>query len=328
MSRSPHYSDSSRTILDGAVNVARSRGHTTVGTEHLMYSISNCNSRSFIWAAKKAFGGNGPDSPTKLKQKMLAHFSNKPYFRFMISNMSSGAAQDLVISDSLVRVLEYAEQIGVHCTHDGDQLYPHGLVASEFLFAALLFDTNNCGAQAFFEVCGRAVTVAAIFIAIHFDPKTLKTPDVERSRWKNFKWAAKKQIPVRLPAPVLGAVSVATPETETEPEPQPEPETKTEDEIDSNANDPVFHEPTPPVHVQAAGGDDYLYDPVYCSPAWTSCSSGFDDSDPISQDCALTSICHSSVVHTENVSPIDGFADLSISVSIPGKFDFTERVFS
>ena len=76
----------------------------------------------------------------------------------------------------MLRVKDIATQIGSQPVHDGDHVYHDGLIASEFLLAALLIEGTGQGVEALTQLSRGAVNSQTLLAQIGVDPQRLRLP--------------------------------------------------------------------------------------------------------------------------------------------------------
>jgi hypothetical protein len=81
------------------------------------------------------------------------------------------------------RVVEIAKQIGSGPVRDGNVIFSGGLIASEFLLAALFIEGTGIGADVFSRISNGAINTDAITGIINVNPANILRPDLSGGLW-------------------------------------------------------------------------------------------------------------------------------------------------
>jgi hypothetical protein len=179
-------------ILATAMELAISRGHTVVGTEHLAYALCrNETVRAMSWLATTSYGNNSfIESRRRLTTDVMAWLDAREIFQQNPLPVELPAT--LPYSSSLARVVAIAKQIGSGPVRDGSVVYNEGLIASEFLLAGLLIEGTGVGAEALTHHSGGRVNTLSLLQEIRVPPSILRdiqdraTTASGRRGWKEF----------------------------------------------------------------------------------------------------------------------------------------------
>lgn len=180
----PPFSSNAQKILDRAVELAVSRRHPTVGTEHLAREICHSSNRAVEWVAQCSFPHSN-DPLAELRRNCDIYFESRPSL-LGSKDEEKGESTFPVYSDALQRVLDIARQIGTNPVQDGNFVHAEGLVASEFLLAALFIEGTGIGADLFCRISHGAVNANVLLEAIRVDPKHINRPDVSDGLWQDY----------------------------------------------------------------------------------------------------------------------------------------------
>lgn len=173
-------SENAMAIISGAEALARQRGHSILGTEHVIFHMVRAESRAMHWIADATFPGN-PSAVAKLQDTVIDWLESRPIFTPQpeIQNL-------LVVSEALSRSISIAVQIGSRPIRDGDIVYANGLIASEFLLAGILVEGTGLGAEALTRNSRGRVNSYAILEALQLDPNNILRPDSGEGAWNEF----------------------------------------------------------------------------------------------------------------------------------------------
>ena len=164
----PALSPNALALLQAARDEAMARGHPSVGTEHVLWALvqPECSARVKGWLMEKIQPHSGGDD---WQAHLLARLDANPLW------VSSGAVgvEPPSFTPAMKEIFGVVRAFATGPVRDGGVQIVDGLVASEFLIAAvLLHGINVCS-----ELLGRAsigsVNSWTIFEAIGVDPKTV-----------------------------------------------------------------------------------------------------------------------------------------------------------
>jgi len=120
-------SPSTENILTLAYEEAKVRNHEYIGTEHVLWALTQVKNRAIKWLEYTVH--------KDARQVILKDLLSRKLFQ-----PKETASSQLNISSSLIRALKHTAQISSGQVHDGKILYKCGLVASEFLLAGILVE--------------------------------------------------------------------------------------------------------------------------------------------------------------------------------------------
>ena len=180
----PPLSKNALAILQGAMQLAIEKGHQFIGTEHLALALCKSNNRAVGWIATQTYPDlKYFDAVAALTTDITSWLESRPLFKAITHE---GRCREPVNSAAMERVLEIAVQIGSHPVRDGNVVHSEGLIASEFLLAALLVEGTGVGADAFTRNSQGRVNSMSILQTIHADFADILRPDASHGSWAEF----------------------------------------------------------------------------------------------------------------------------------------------
>ena len=141
----PELSDNARSIAVAAVNEAQRRQHTALFSEHILWALfhSPCHPRSQQWLAR--ISGLAED---ELCVRIDTSLERLPSWSPRGSGGAAfGGDRRLLPTPALARVVAVLQQICGGTVTDGLLVFAHGLVASEFLLAAIVVEGTSTAAK-------------------------------------------------------------------------------------------------------------------------------------------------------------------------------------
>ena len=177
------FSDNCLALLKATKQYAVSHRHTSVGTEHLVYAMCFGNSRAMSWIASVIY-----DKMTPAESSVQLRTDVDEWFRAQDFPVINGNDPVSVPpnSNSMNRTLEIARQIGSGSVRDGATIHPNGLIASEFLLAAMLLEGTGIGISILTrKSCGR-LNSRIVCEGINLDVSTIINPSTAFGAWETF----------------------------------------------------------------------------------------------------------------------------------------------
>ena len=166
----PSLSPSTQATLSAAFAYATEQGHPAVGTEHWLYAT----------LAQPNAGGQLPRAVTWLEKTAgSANASWREHAMMMLGEVldpgaaQPGAAQVSGLTESMAEVYELALKISTGPVRDGEHVLPAGVVATEFVLAAIMIHGTNTASRVLARCSNARVNSWTICDAINLDPSTL-----------------------------------------------------------------------------------------------------------------------------------------------------------
>jgi len=176
-------------LLNAAKRFALDSGHCVVGTEHFVYAMcneSNESSRAFHWIARVTFP-EGDDSVHLFKKSVTEWISQRPRFLEATAPQQPVNYQtELPYSDALQTSLDIAKRIGSAPVQDGNKELKDGIVASEFILAAMLVEGTGLGVEALTRFSSGKVNSYLLLKEIKAKPEAILLPDSSEGSWSEF----------------------------------------------------------------------------------------------------------------------------------------------
>mmetsp|Transcript_13808 Transcript_13808/g.22999 ORF Transcript_13808/g.22999 Transcript_13808/m.22999 type:complete len:472 (+) Transcript_13808:61-1476(+) len=176
------FSANAQALLDSAKQLAISKGHLQIATEHLAYAMCHSDNRAVLWVASQTHPGKS-EALSLLRSGIKEYLDNRPLFQ---TNDAKPGAADVTFSPTMTRVLSIARQIGSGSIRDGNLVLENGLIASEFLLAGMLVEGTGVGADAFTRNSAGRVNSQLLLRAIQVDPTDLMHPNTSEENWNAF----------------------------------------------------------------------------------------------------------------------------------------------
>jgi len=197
---SPALSANAEQVLAAATNVSMERNHVCVGTEHLIWGLFNTTGdipRVVPWIAQQCgLEGSDQEKTAQFKALVEADLNARPLWA---AGSGGAATQAPPRSPGLVQVLKVAQQIGASPVRDGDQVLQGGLVASEFIVAALMVHGTTIGCH-MIERCSRGqVNARNILQAIEVEPTSILRPEDDHHKWSTEVMPPNATMPAQKP---------------------------------------------------------------------------------------------------------------------------------
>ena len=169
----PAFSPNALALIQAARDEAAARGHPGVGTEHLLWALlqPSCAARMKGWLHTMMPAG------TDWQADLLARLDANPVWAHCHSagatSAAAAAAAAPPFTPAVMEIFGVVRDFANHPVCDGGVTIVDGLVASEFVIAAVLLHGINVAS----ELLGRAsvgrVNSWTIFEAIGVDPRTV-----------------------------------------------------------------------------------------------------------------------------------------------------------
>eukprot|EP00658_Telonema_sp_P-2_P018532 TRINITY_DN17273_c0_g1_i1.p1 TRINITY_DN17273_c0_g1~~TRINITY_DN17273_c0_g1_i1.p1 ORF type:complete len:405 (+),score=80.96 TRINITY_DN17273_c0_g1_i1:170-1384(+) len=210
----PGFSPNAIALLQAAEAEARRRGHTRMGTEHLLWSLlqEECEARVKPWIGS-AMVATAEDDP-HWERDVMARLERNPAWAPAETNR---LPEDAVLepTGALQEVYQVVRQFASGPVRDGEQgvRIVDGLVAAEFLVAAILLHGVNVAAEMLARCSRGRVNSWTVFEAMGIDPNKVH---VERKALLPITELSRGEISVSTPF-VLGASPLPDPTSLPEP---------------------------------------------------------------------------------------------------------------
>ena len=180
------YSSNALNLLHGARTLALQYGHDVIGTEHFVLSLCNHECRAIEWIARVSYP-DATDPEPVLKKHIKEWLLAQPYFKnFTKIEDHQTTEKELSYSDAMSHALDIAQRIGSGPVQDGDYEYKQGLIASEFLLAALLVEGTGLGVEALTRASSGKVNSFTLLQEINCDPDEILLSDESEGSWSKF----------------------------------------------------------------------------------------------------------------------------------------------
>ena len=178
----PNFSPNASAVLSAAKDEAARRNHNYVGTEHFLFSLlSNATTakqsgtappRIIGWLERKLNGTSVCESNDWL-QKMLRKLESRRTFAFASSSAPSVPASSLSFTASMRDIFDLVGRLASGPVKDGAMVMSQGLVATEFIVAAIMVHGCNVASEVLSYGTSGRITSWMILEAINVDPTSV-----------------------------------------------------------------------------------------------------------------------------------------------------------
>lgn len=167
-----NLSPASIAMLEKAKEEARKRKHNQIGSEHILYAMVTIRprNRAFHWILSMLQDTEDtelfPKTEEELESRIIEDLERRPLFKIGKERKHKQKEQNIPFSSSYQRILECARRIGDNPVLDGHSLLKNGILATEFILAAILVDGSNVAADSLYVVCRALISPFKLLIEI------------------------------------------------------------------------------------------------------------------------------------------------------------------
>jgi hypothetical protein len=178
----PNFSPNASAVLSAAKDEAARRNHNFVGTEHFLFALLSSVStaeqsgtappRVIGWLERK-LNGTSVCEHNDWRQKMLRKLESRRTFAFVSLSAPSVPASSLSFTASMRDIFDLVGRLASGPVKDGATVLSQGLVATEFVVAAIMVHGCNIASEVLSYGTSGVITSWMILEAINVDPASV-----------------------------------------------------------------------------------------------------------------------------------------------------------
>jgi protein-tyrosine phosphatase len=168
-------------VIDAAIAYAEP---SPVGSEHVLWALFNVpgySPRILDFIARKTAEVYQAAAVTSCDNNSRQWFRDRVMATLMEKGLSAGGGGgggggDVPVTPAMQRILSVTQQLGKGTVQDGDTVFENGLIATEFIVAAMLLDGRSVAADILSRCSRGLVNSWNLLEAIKVDPASLHPP--------------------------------------------------------------------------------------------------------------------------------------------------------
>lgn len=207
----PRFSPNAARVLAVAQEEAMRRHHSNLGTEHVLWSLMQSRGgedpRVIPWIDKIMTKERQDEQKQHWREEMVARIEARSSFASQQDDSCEGPG----VTNALSEVFDVVNQLSSAPVQDGSIIVADGIVATEFLVAAIMLHGVNVASEVIARASRGRINSWNILDAINVDPTTIHVDRGVVLKVQKFSQPA-NAAPVLGPKPfVVGAVSLPDP---------------------------------------------------------------------------------------------------------------------